>query len=101
MRNLWLILACAVSTSATAQGVCFRPGGEALAVCLGRAADLQVLALCASVIENFNHDVDDWVKCRLETVDQEHRDRRQLVLDQAAMLKNRTPEMLKTRALMR
>ena len=70
MRNLWIVLgACVVSTSATAQGVCLRPGGEALAVCLAQAATLQVLALCAPVIESFNRDVDDWVKCRLEAVD--------------------------------
>ena len=101
MKRALVVTAFCLATPALAQGICPRPAGEPIAQCVALATTLRMLADCGSEIEIHSRQVDEWLKCRLEAIDQEYRDRRQVALDQASALKDRGTSALKFRALQR
>ena len=101
MRVLTAAILGLFTSTLQAQGVCLRPSGAPMAQCIGGSTTVRELAMCGDVIEFYNRDVDAWLKCQLEALDQEHRERRAAVLERAAAMKNSAAESLMFRGRMR
>lgn len=87
--------------TAHAQGICLRPSTTPVAQCVGGARSVAELGLCASMIEIFNKDVDEWLKCRLEAIDREAADKRSAAVDSANGLRDAVPSSIRLRGALR
>ena len=101
MRVLTAAILGLFTSTLQAQGVCLRPSGAPMAQCIGGSTTVRQLAMCGEVIEIYNREVDEWLQCRLEALDNEHRERRATVLETAATMKNGAANLLKILGRMR
>lgn len=101
MRELIALSLTVITSSVHAQAACLRPSSVPMAQCIGASNSVRELAACGEVVETYNKDVEAWLKCQLDALDQDHRERRAGLLERAAAMKNSAAEALTMRSRLR